>query len=166
MNIWRLSQASGLLGSTSFWQCSRRHTIALTTSTTTIQTVACGTFLTEWGSSGSGDGQFNDPEFLAVDANGNVFVPDASNNRIQKFTSAGTFLTAWGGTGNADGQFSGPSGVAVAANGDVFVVDSFNNRIQRFAGTGTFLGKWGSVGSADGQFSIPSHVAVDYDLDV
>jgi hypothetical protein len=46
-----------------------------------------GTFLTTWGSAGSGDGQFNQPEGIAVDnKNGNVFVADEFNARIQKFS--------------------------------------------------------------------------------
>src|SRR5439155_11111231 len=44
-----------------------------------------GTFLTKWGSNGSGDGQFNTPVFVAVDGSGNVFVADNGNDRIQKF---------------------------------------------------------------------------------
>jgi hypothetical protein len=44
-----------------------------------------GTFLTKWGSAGSGDGQLNTPEGLAVDGDGNVYVADSGNHRIQKF---------------------------------------------------------------------------------
>ena len=44
-----------------------------------------GTFLTKWGSMGSGDGQFSSPERVAVDGSGSVFVADTNNHRIQKF---------------------------------------------------------------------------------
>ena len=47
-----------------------------------------GTFLTKWGSFGSGDGQFNEPDGVAIDASGNVYVADTGNNRIQKFDSS------------------------------------------------------------------------------
>ena len=118
-----------------------------------------GTFLTKWGSSGSGDGQFNQPTGVAVDGSGNVYVADTGNRRIQKFDSAGTFLTKWSGSG--DGQFLAPFGVAVDGSSNVYVVDAANRRIEKFDGTGTFLTKWGSSGSGDGQFNDPTGVAVD-----
>ncbi len=52
-----------------------------------------------WGSRGSADGQFNNPRGIAVDSDGNVYVADSGNNRIQKFSRFGTFLKKWGGRG-------------------------------------------------------------------
>ena len=46
-----------------------------------------GTFVKQWGSSGSGDGQFNAPYGIAVDGSGFVYVADTFNNRVQKFTA-------------------------------------------------------------------------------
>ena len=67
---------------------------------------ANGTFLTAWGSPGSGNGQFGggspngayayDPSGVATDGSGNVYVADTDTNRIQKFDANGTFLTTWG----------------------------------------------------------------------
>ena len=51
---------------------------------------------TQWGSEGSGDGQFSLPADVAVDSSGNVYVADANNHRIQKFDSNDVFLTKWG----------------------------------------------------------------------
>jgi streptogramin lyase len=121
----------------------------------------CGSFLTTWGSLGSGDGQFKGPSGVAVDANGHVFVADENNDRIQRFDDNGVFQTAWGSLGSADGAFTNPTGVAVDANGNVFVADMGNDRIQKFDGGGTFLTKWGSTGGADGQFASPQSVAAD-----
>jgi len=45
-----------------------------------------GNFITKWGSYGSGEGQFKDPEHLAVDSDGNVYVSDKANNNIQVFS--------------------------------------------------------------------------------
>src|SRR2546423_1298308 len=65
-------------------------------------------YLTQWGSYGSGNGQFYDLSGVAVDSGGNVYVADSYNHRIQKFTSAGGYLTQWGTPGPGDGQFQYP----------------------------------------------------------
>ena len=49
-------------------------------------------FVLEWGSLGAGEGQFSGPHGIEVDAEGNVYVADTGNNRVQKFTSEGLFL--------------------------------------------------------------------------
>ncbi|TMQ56414.1 MAG: hypothetical protein E6K72_05275, partial [Candidatus Eisenbacteria bacterium] len=54
-------------------------------------------YLTQWGSFGTGNGQFQYPTGVATDAAGNVYVVDpVVNHRIQKFTGAGAYLTQWG----------------------------------------------------------------------
>ena len=111
-----------------------------------------GSFIAKWDSQGSGDGQFNSPYGIAVDAAGNVYVADADNNRIQKLSSEGVFIAKWGSS-TGDGQFYSPIGVAVDASGNVYVVDTGNNRIQKFSSSGVFITKWGSEGSGDGQFN-------------
>ena len=55
-----------------------------------------------WGGGGTGDGQFVDPDGVAVDAAGFVYVSDRDNHRIQKFTSDGTFLAEWGSLGSGE----------------------------------------------------------------
>ncbi len=122
------------------------------------------TFLTRWGTNGipgTGDGQFNNPRGVAVDNQGNVYVADTLNDRLQKFTITGTFLAKWGTPGTGDGQFNDPEGVAVDKAGNVYVADTGHDRIQKFTITGTFLAKWGSFGSGNGQFNSPRGLAVD-----
>jgi hypothetical protein len=51
-----------------------------------------GTFLVNWGTSGTGEGQFSTPTGIAVDSKGNVYVADLTS-RVQKFNPAGEFLT-------------------------------------------------------------------------
>jgi tripartite motif-containing protein 71 len=125
-----------------------------------------GTFLGEWGSFGSGNGQFHNPSDVAVDPSGNVFVADdppgsaddGNNDRIQKFTNNGTFIREWGSTGSGDGQFSIPEGIGVDSGGHVFVLDRGNSgRIQKFTNTGDFIRAWGG----DGQFGSAEGIAVD-----
>jgi DNA-binding beta-propeller fold protein YncE len=121
----------------------------------------CGRFVTAWGGFGTGDGQFNQPDSIAVDSAGNVFVGELANNRIQKFDASGNFLTKWGGPGSGDGQFNRPDGLAIDGGGNVYVADLLNHRVQKFDASGTFLTKWGSLGSGDGQFNYPAAIAVD-----
>ena len=94
------------------------------------------------GAAGSLDGtgaaaQFNNPQGVAVDSSGTVYVADYVNQRIRKITPAGVVTTLAGGAqGFADGtgtaaQFNNPSGVAVDSLGTVYVADYGNNRIRK-----------------------------------
>ena len=130
------------------------------------------------------DAQFSDPEGVAVDSSGTVYVADTSNQRIRKITPAGE-VTTLAGSGTADpldgyidggfadgtssaAQFNNPSGVAVDSAGTVYVADIGNQRIRKItpAGVVTTLAGSGTAGFADetgsaAQFSYPSDVAVD-----
>ena len=126
------------------------------------------TFDLQWGSVGTGNGNFTLPTRAATDSSGNVYVSDTGNHRIQKFNSSGTFITKWGATllglpvaGTGDGEFNPPPGVATDSSSNVYVADTNNNRIQKFSSSGGFLTKWGSVGTGNGQFSLPSGIATD-----
>ena len=119
------------------------------------------TYETQWGSLGSGPGQFDTPEGVGGGVFGDVFVSDQENDRVQKFTSNGTFVTAWGSFGSANGRFRRPGGIAVDMGGNVYVADTDNNRIQKFDSDGVFLSKFGASGTGNGQFSQPYGIAVD-----
>ena len=91
-----------------------------------------GEFLAEFGSLGSGDGQFNHPIDVAVDAAGNVYVADGNNARVQIFDGSGQFLGAW------NGQRTGAEPVAFVANveldgeGNIYINDIESGRILKF----------------------------------
>jgi hypothetical protein len=120
-----------------------------------------GTFITKWGSIGSGNTEFDHPTGVTTDSSDNVYVSDQNNARIAKFSSSGTFITKWGSSGSGNGQFSIPQDVATDSSDNVYVADYGNDRIQKFSSSGTFLAKTGSAGSGDGQFDSPSGVAID-----
>jgi DNA-binding beta-propeller fold protein YncE len=68
-------------------------------------------FSFRFGRSGSGEGRFGKPFGLVVDKEGNIYVADTKNNRIQKFDPSGKFLLKLGAVGEM--EFSSPTGVAV-----------------------------------------------------
>jgi sugar lactone lactonase YvrE len=141
------------------------------------------------GSYGSADGtgsaaRFAQPQGVAVDSAGNVYVTDTDNSTIRKVTPTGTVTTLAGVAahpGSADGtgsaaMFFEPSGVAVDNAGNVYVADTLNSTIRKvtpagvvttLAGLALFDPKVGVVvGFADGRgsaarFSQPRGLAVD-----
>ena len=119
-------------------------------------------FLTTWGSFGSEAGEFLFPSGVAVGPDGNVYVADTLNSRIQVFTAAGVFLrqvgTTGGGTG--EGELNQPAAVAQDAAGDIYVADTQNHRIQVFTANGVYRWLWGGWGVGEGQFKEPYGLAI------
>src|SRR5687768_14318190 len=108
-------------------------------------------FVTAWGSSGSGFGRFSQPLEITTDSAGNVYVTDFTGlaNQVQKFTSDGTFLLAWGYLGTGGGGFANALSIAVDnSNSTVYVTDWGNadQAVQKFRSDGAFLELWGSTG--------------------
>jgi DNA-binding beta-propeller fold protein YncE len=120
-----------------------------------------GNYLTQWGTNGSGTGQFDLPSDIAVDSSNNVYVADLDNNRVEKFNSSGAYLTQWGSLGTGPGQFHWPNYIAVDSSNNVYVTDFYNNRVEKFDSSGNYLTQWGTNGSGNGQFGYPFGVAVD-----
>jgi len=119
------------------------------------------TFASAWGSPGSAGSLLSAPNGIAADADGNVYVADTGNHRIQKFDGHGHYLMGWGGYGTAPLKFNTPTGVAVSPDGNLHVVDQGNSRIKVFDSSGSFQSQWGSPGTGSGQFSSAVGIAVD-----
>jgi RHS repeat-associated protein len=106
----------------------------------------------EFGTEGSGEGQFKEPSAVAVGAEGDIFVLDRGNARIEKFTEAGSYLGQFGTEGSGDGQLSRPIALAVDGKGHVWVTDAGNERLEEFTEQGEFVRVAGEglVGAAEG----------------
>lgn len=135
-------------------------------------------FALKWGTPGSGPGELNAPEGVAVGPEGRIYIADTNNHRVQVFSPEGELLFGWGsfcdlesgeGCEGEDGaaQFNTPEGILYSEPaGIVYVADSGNHRIQAFGPDGEFLFAWGRVGSEPGQFVNPVGLATDADGNV
>lgn len=140
------------------------------------------TFAGSAGNAGSADGlgsaaRFNYPTNVAVDAAGNVYVADTTNNTIRKITPAGLVTTlagSPGSSGSADGsgpaaRFNAPYALAVDGSASVFVTDFANHTVRKVTALGvvtTVAGVTGVSGSNDGpannaRFQYPIGIAVN-----
>lgn len=122
-----------------------------------------------WGGPGSGNGQFDTPWDVALAPDGDLYVADRGNRRIQRFSATGEYLEQWGSLGSEPGKFGADLvGVAVAPDGKVFALDQRSGgsgfRIQRFDAAGTYEVGWGGEeGAGLGQFDEPTDIAVGPD---
>jgi len=114
----------------------------------------------KWGGGGNGEGQFNHATGIAVDLNGNIFVADYENKRVQKFDSNGNFIITWkmGEDMNLKGI---PEGIAVDAEGTVYITDYSLGRMQVFDNDGSFLWALSGEKILDMPFKRPTGIALD-----
>ena len=84
----------------------------------------------------SDTGLFFGPRGVAVH-DGEIYVTDTGNERVQVFASDGTFLRTFGGYGTGPGQLIEPVGIAVSDDGRIYIADSGNGRLSIFERDGT-----------------------------
>ena len=118
-------------------------------------------FVSNIANNGLPDEALGGPTDAVVDASGDVYVVDETNNRVNKFTSAGVYLSSFGSYGTGDGQFRDPTGIALDPSGNIFVVDSSNHRVQKFNSSGAYVSKFGTSGTGNGQFDYPHRIAIN-----
>ena len=86
-----------------------------------------GEYLTKFGSQGSGDGQFKNPQGLCFNTKGLLYVVDHFNDRVQVFNDK--FFFKFGSSGSNPGQFQDPRYIAIDSNDQVYVSDRKNGII-------------------------------------
>lgn len=106
-------------------------------------------------------GQFAAPENVAVDDDGNLYVTDMYNNRVEVFDADGNFIRAWGKSGDRPGYFSRPKGIAIDADGHVWVADGVMDILQCYTPEGQFLMWMGGHGLFPGQFRALAGLYID-----
>jgi DNA-binding beta-propeller fold protein YncE len=91
-----------------------------------------GKFISTFGKSGDGPGDFARPKGIAVDADNHIWVADAFTNRVQIFNHEGHLLAFFGTGGDLPGQFGVPSGLYVDKQNRAFVTEQLQGRLQVF----------------------------------
>ena len=107
-------------------------------------------------------GNFAKPTGVAVDSDGNLYVADLLNARVEVFDADGQFIRAFGKRGDGPGYFAMPKGIAVDCDGHIWVADSMQNRVQVYSQEGELLMYMGTAsGILPGQFSGLQYIAID-----
>jgi DNA-binding beta-propeller fold protein YncE len=107
-------------------------------------------------------GDFGAPQGAAVDADGNLYVTDTLNNRVEIFDADGNFVSEFGKHGDGPGYFARPKGIAIDADGHIWVADQMNDTLQVFNKDGQLLTYVGTGhGELPGQFRSLTGVAID-----
>ena len=127
-----------------------------------------GFFQDYLGGRGAKPGLLASPAGLAMSPEGDLWVADAGNHRVQKLREIrediaavlGQPLVVFGRRGSGPGELESPSGVAVDSRGNLYVADTGNHRVQKFSPQGRHLASWGGRGSEPGRFESPAGIAV------
>ncbi len=99
------------------------------------------TFQVKWGSFGSGPSQFEFPYDVKSDGDGNIYVADTGNSRVQKFTNNGLYIGELDSAPSGPAAFGQAGSCAVDAVGQLYVVDA-RGFIDVFDSNFNFLRNW------------------------
>ena len=110
---------------------------------------------------GSEPGTFIFPTYVALNSEGDVFVTDTLNNRIQEFDPNGKYVRTIGSNGDVPGAFGRPKGLAVDTLGNLYVADSAWSNVQIFNRNGQILMFFSGRGMMPGWLMNPTAMAID-----
>jgi sugar lactone lactonase YvrE len=106
-------------------------------------------------------GDFAKPTGLAIDQEGNLYVCDTLNDRIEIFDADGKFISTYGKNGDGPGYFARPKGIAIDSDGHVWVADGMQDRVQVFDQQWQLLIAFGGHGLLPGQFQGLVNIVAD-----
>ncbi len=107
-------------------------------------------------------GDFGGASNVAVDAEGNVYVTDTINSRVEIFDADGKFISTFGKAGDGPGYLFKPKGIAVDCDGHIWVADEYQDRVQVFDREGQLLTFMGDRHASEpGQFKALVGIAID-----
>ncbi len=115
------------------------------------------------GERGKAPGKFYFPLAVCVGPDGDVYVADSFNWRIQRLKPDGTFVRAYGKLGPSPGDFTRLRGIAVDREGRLYAVDAAFENVQIFDPEGHLLLFFGEPGGKPGDINLPASISIDYD---
>ncbi len=115
-----------------------------------------------FGKTGSGPGELNFPQGIAVDDSGEIYVVERNNGRISVFDGGGSFKRIISALGLIYGRTYSPEGIYLTHD-SIFLADTRNHRIQLFDKHGEVQRVIGEMGDRDDQFRLPTGLAVSSD---
>lgn len=146
----------GALLVTAAGSCKKAEKIETEVSTKRMVSTLAGTGAPRFGDGTGLQASFRNPQKMAIDATGNIYLADQGNHRIRKITQEGVVTTVAGSgeQGYADGngtsaQFNRPTGIAIDGSGNLYIADSGNHCIRKISSSGMVSTLAGMAGSAD-----------------
>lgn len=133
----------------------------------TTNNIDMGTTVAGGVGEGSISRALNGPTGIFVDANGNLYICDTNNDRVQKwepYSQTGITVAGGNGHGSAANQLANPLGVFVDKNGNVYVADYNNARVQKWAPnatSGITVAGGNGLGNAPNQLDRPQGLWLD-----
>jgi sugar lactone lactonase YvrE len=118
-------------------------------------------FLLAWGRQGDAPGEFSSPIGIAVSRKDEVYVTDANNARVQKFTADGMHLGGFDlPRDRPERRASLAGGIAVDHSGQIYVSFMQQDRVAVYADDGRLLRELGRRGTGDGEFRGPGGIVL------